>query len=301
MSEQGRIFRGRRGIAGRPVRWGLLEVKSELCALRPDALEQRLDKLELFRELLVALENLGDLLACPSEFGFQRIEFVGAAGDLIGRLVAHSAGAVEFALQGVDPGAVDLGLLLEPALCDRELSMQVLLTVECGGVQKRVLACGVFLRRAELLPPARDELLALDLPETKGLLVLAGMLDAGRLVAGLVPFVLPPNVLQPGLERLHFGSGGLEVSGGLVAFGTDSAQLFGRLLQVLDLGDAVDELGPEHLEGGDQTAVLFAGRLERGALGFRALGLLPQFCNLTLEPLDLSPRVADFRLSAIGA
>jgi hypothetical protein len=38
MTEQGCIFRGRRGIEGKPVPSGLLEVKSELRTRRPDAL-----------------------------------------------------------------------------------------------------------------------------------------------------------------------------------------------------------------------------------------------------------------------
>jgi hypothetical protein len=243
MTEQGCILRGRRGIRRELIRFGLLEVQSKLFSLSTDALQHGLDKLELFREPLVALESQGSSLPRNSELGFQRLELVAAIRPLIERVVACCADDIELAFEGIDPGAEDLGLLREALLCSSELGVQMLLTIECGGVQLGALLRGFLLREPQLLPPARDELLALDLPEAKALLVFPGMFDAGRLVTDLEPFVQPPLVFQPGLELLYFRSGSSEVSLGLVAFGTDGDQM----LEPLDLGSRIPGFGLDTL------------------------------------------------------
>jgi hypothetical protein len=222
MTEHGSIRRVRRRIEGEPVLSGLLEFKSELLALRPDAVEHRLDELELFGELLVELKSQGNLVPCSTKLGFQCVELVTVLRHQNDWRVTLSAGDIELALEGVDPGAEDLGLLVEPPVCGCDLSVQVLLAVDHGCVQPVALLCGLLLRDPQLLPPGRDELLALDLPEAKALFVLPGVFDAGGLVTCLEPFVQPPVVVQADPEFLRFGAGGSELRFGLIAFACDA-------------------------------------------------------------------------------
>ena len=222
MTEHGSIRRVRRRIEGEPVLSGLLEFKRKLLALRPDAVEHRLDELELFGELLILPKSQGNLVPCGTKLGFQRVELVTVLRHLNDWRVTVSAGDIELALEGVDPRAEDLGLLVETPVCGSDLSMQVLLAFDRGCVQPVALLCGLLLRDPQLLPPGRDEFLALDLPEAKAFFVLPGMFDAGSLVTCLEPFVQPPVVVQAGLEFLRFGSGSSELTLGLTAFAFDA-------------------------------------------------------------------------------